>query len=128
MCLEIEFEAENFTKFSLKFFRFFGAFGYFFMIFSRFLVIFQRLPRIGQPIGFGWLNSWSRASIARPRIPFKRCYSPLTHSRPYSRLILSSSLNPPPPKHLPIFYFLPSLLNHSKPQVSFHHSSLLKKP
>ena len=128
MCLEIESEAKNFTKFSLKVLGFFSAIGRFFLIFSRFLVIFQRLPRIGRPIEFSRPNPSGRALVALPRMPFKRCYSSSTHSRPHSRLILSSSLNPPPPKHLTIFFFLPSHPNHSKPQVFLHHFSLVKKP
>ena len=75
------------------------------MMFYQFLAIFSKLPRIDPPVGFGRPNPSSWASVPPPRMLLKWGLSFFTHSRPHFRPSLNISLNPPPPKHLPIFYF-----------------------
>ena len=56
MYLEIEFEAENFIKFSLEILGFYGALGLFFSNLSMIFGEFSKMPRIGQSVRFGRLN------------------------------------------------------------------------
>ena len=93
--------------------EFFSAFRYFFRFFFSLLVIFKLSPIFGQP------NPSGCSSFCPPRPCLKWCYSSSTYSRLVSCLLLSSSLNPPLSKHLPIFYFT------SSPLITSNFSSFL---
>ena len=115
MYLEIESEAGNFTKFSLKFLGFYGAFGYFFLNFG----VFSNLRQNRSTGQFQSTESFEPSIVNFPQNSFNLALSLKTHPIPHSRPFLSIFLQFFPPKLSQILSITLSILKAQKFLINF---------
>ena len=114
MYLEIEFEAENFIKFSLEFLRFFSALIYFSCFFYDFWLFFKSAHfRSTESVGASLVNS-TQIVLKTHSFIFKLILMPFSTFLSYFSQIFTPKLSKILSILLPSLLSLPKSLNPSK--------------